>query len=204
MSTPAAYEDWVIVPRIAIELPVELPAPDGFDPADPATWPVVHGRLEYVDGRLLYMPPCGGDQQRTAAGVVKDIAFWCDAHVEFVPGSNEAGMMLGDVVRGADAAIWRVRDVGPSAPGFHRTPPVLAIEIAGKDEPAEGLLEKAVWYLDHGVEVVWVLIPATRTVLIRTPEGTTRVGPGERIPLHPSLPGLEPLVDDLFRFVTRG
>src|SRR5262249_47348486 len=43
----------------SIRFPVELDIPAGFDPGDPATWPRVEGRLEYVAGKLLYMPPCG-------------------------------------------------------------------------------------------------------------------------------------------------
>jgi len=42
---------------------VELDPPLGFDPARLEAWPAVEGRLRWVEGRLLYMPPCG-DRQR--------------------------------------------------------------------------------------------------------------------------------------------
>jgi Uma2 family endonuclease len=112
-------------------------------------------------------------------------------------------MMLGEEVRAADAAMWRLEDVGPSTPGLRRVPPVLAVEIAGKDEPLESLLEKATWYLDRGVEVVWILVPSTEKAVVRTTAGTTEVRAEERLPPHPSLPGLTPRVSDLFRFLRR-
>src|SRR5437773_12402391 len=51
----------------SVRFPVELTPPDGFDPARLETWPRVAGRLEWVRGRLLYMPPCGDRQQYTVA-----------------------------------------------------------------------------------------------------------------------------------------
>ena len=49
-------------------------------------------------------------------------------------GTNEAGMRLGDDSRGADAAIWRRAKGDTYDGGFQRMPPVLAVEVAGRDE----------------------------------------------------------------------
>jgi len=188
------YADITVVPRMAVVLPLALPVPEGFEPERPETWPVVEGRLEYVDGRLEYMPPCGEIQQRVTSDVVYQLRRWTEGHSEFVVGTNEAGMILGGEVRGADAAVW---PNAPARPGFARTPPLLAVEVIGKDETVEMLLEKARWYLAHGVEVVWTVEPTTRTVHVTTASGTVAVQ--DRLPAHPSLPGLGPLVADLFR-----
>jgi Uma2 family endonuclease len=204
MAAPTAYLDWTPVPRVAIELPLLLPPPDGFEPGDVSTWPLVNGRLEYVDGRLLYMPPCGDEERDTVSDVVVELGSWARSHPGFVVGTNEAGVMLGRDVRGADAAVWRRDAAGPHTGGFRKVPPLLVVEVSGKDEPPAKLLEKADWYLRHGVEVVWVLVPSSRSVIVKTPSGSTEVGPGSRLPAHPALPGLEPLVDDLFRQVSRG
>ena len=100
------YEETIPVPR-AIRFPVELIPPEGFDPERLETWPKVEGRLEYVNGRLLYMPPCGDMQQDTVADVVGVLLQWVRAHPGFVVSTNEAGMLLHGGARGADAAIWR-------------------------------------------------------------------------------------------------
>src|SRR5947208_7848377 len=72
-----------------VRFPVELTPPDGFDPARLETWPRVEGRLEWVGGRLLYMPPCGDRQQYTVADVVATLIIWVRAHPEFAVGTNE-------------------------------------------------------------------------------------------------------------------
>ena len=53
-------------------------------------------------------------------------------------------------------AVWRQR---PQRWGFRRQPPVLAVEVAGQDEDADTLREKARWYLGQEVPVVWIVLP---------------------------------------------
>ena len=69
LPVAARYEETITAPR-TVRLPVELLPPDGFDPARLETWPSVAGRLEFFEGRLLYMPPCGDVQQDTVTDVV--------------------------------------------------------------------------------------------------------------------------------------
>ena len=197
-------EEMTVVPRSAVRFPLPMPTPEGFVVSEPSRWPAVAGRLEYVEGRLLFMPPCGDEQQQTAVDVVTELNLWRRAHPDFVVGGNEAGMLLGGEVRAADAAVWRRVDVGDATGGFPRVAPLLAVEVAGQDERTVDLAEKARWYLAHGVLVVWILDPRARTVAVL--EGGTRqdLGLGGAIPAHAALPGLAPRVDDLFRQVTGG
>ncbi|HEY8079201.1 MAG TPA: Uma2 family endonuclease [Labilithrix sp.] len=194
MAATNPYADITVVPRIAIKLPLPLPIPTGFVPERPETWPVVEGRLEYVDGRLEYLPPCREIQQRVVTDVVYQLRRWTEGHPGYVVGTNEAGMLLGGEVRGADAAIW---NAAPPGPGYARTPPILAVEVLGKDETLEMLLDKALWYLDHGVEVVWTVDPASRRVHVTTRAGTSEIA--DVVPEAAALPGLAVRVADLFR-----
>ena len=62
MARPAPDDidgDWL---PGTVRYPVELVPPEGFDPARVETWPRIDGRLEWVEGRLLFMPPCGERQ----------------------------------------------------------------------------------------------------------------------------------------------
>jgi len=124
---------------------------------------------------------------------------WQRAHPEFSVGTNEAGMRLGEDSRGADAGVWRQR---PQRWGFRREPPVLAVEVAGQDEDADALREKARWYLAQEVPVVWVVLPGEREVIVVTSAGETRHAIGEQLPMRQELPGLQPQVADLFRQVS--
>jgi len=191
-------EDVVRVPA-SVRFPVELVPPDGFDPARLETWPRVEGRLEWVGGRLLYMPPCGEMQQATVTDVVVVLGLWQRTHPEFSVGTNEAGMRLGEDSRGADAGVWRQR---PQRWGFRREPPVLAVEVAGQDEDADALREKARWYLTQEVPVVWIVLPGQREVIVVTSAGERHHAIGEQLPVHEALPGLQPQVADLFRQVS--
>src|SRR5439155_6779858 len=114
-------EETIPVPR-TVRFPVELVPPDGFDPVRLETWPRVAGRLEWVGGRLLYMPPCARLQWVTVADLVTTLGNWGRRHPEFEVGTNEAGMALAGAVRAADAAVWRRAGLGADS-GFARVPP---------------------------------------------------------------------------------
>lgn len=193
-----AYEDTITLPR-ALRFPVELIPPEGFDPARLETWPRVDGRLEYVDGRLLYMPPCGDAQQDTTTDVVIALGHWVREHrADFILGTNEAGMRLRGQTRAADAAVWRRSDVRERTGGLRHQPPVLAVEVAGRDDTEDHLLDKARWYVASGVAVVWLVFPDSREVVVVTEAGESRVISGEAIPPHPGLPELHVEVAALF------
>ncbi|MBI2898307.1 MAG: Uma2 family endonuclease [Deltaproteobacteria bacterium] len=191
----------VVLGRGSLRFPVELRPPRGFAPEDPGTWPSVEGRLEFVGGRLLYMPPCGDTQQAVAPDVIHVLKKWAEAHPEFSVGGNEAGMCLRGEIRGADAAIWRRGDLPPPSGKYRSVPPVLAVEVAGEDDDEDetALRSKARWYFDHGVIVAWLVLPRTREVVVLEPAGKDRrYHSGERLEESPSLPGLVPRVEDFF------
>jgi Uma2 family endonuclease len=192
-----SYEETITLPR-AVRFPVELRPPRGFDPERLETWPDVPGRLEYLEGRLLFMPPCGDEQQDTVTDVVITLGTWVRAHRDFVLGTNEAGMRLNGATRAADAAIWLKSDAGPRTGGLRRRPPVLAVEVAGEDESEEALRAKAAWYLDAGVARVWLVVPSSRTVIVVGTRGESRHGLGDSLPPIDELPGLSPSVSEFF------
>jgi Uma2 family endonuclease len=201
MARPAPSEpdDEAIPVPASVRFPVELTPPPGFDPARPETWPRVEGRLEWVEGRLLYMPPCARLQRETVADVVATLVLWSRARPGFTVGTNEAGMRLGDDTRAADAGVWRRSDPGARHAGLSRAAPVLAVEVGGRNEGEAELREKARWYRQVGVPVVWLLLPEEHVVIVITRAGDRVHRVGERLPAEPELPGLEPLVDELFR-----
>jgi len=205
MSVAAKYQDTVMLPG-AVRFPVELVPPEGFDPGRLETWPIVAGRLEYVDERLLYMPPCGDIQQEVITDVVIALGLWLRSQQGkgFVLGSNEAGMRLGGSTRAADAAIWRRADIGRRTGGLRRQPPVLAVEVGGQDDTEAMLREKAHWYIDAGVSLVWLVVPDQKVTLVIEGGRETRCGFGDRLPEHPRLPGLSPKVADFFVQVSEG
>jgi Uma2 family endonuclease len=145
----ASGRECLHLPRGAVRFPIELRMPEGFCAEDLSTWPDLAGRLEFVAGRIQYLPPCGDMQQPVCTDVTTVLGNWVRTHPDFVVGSNEAGMLLGVEVRAADAAVWRRSDTGPPAGKLRRVAPVLAVEVAGEDEGEQELRDKGRWYLDH-------------------------------------------------------
>lgn len=186
-----------------VVFPVEIAKPPGFEPERPSTWPDEDGRLELVRGRLLYMPPTGRNQSHTAVDVAVELAAWATTHAEFTIASNEAGMKLGSDVRAADVAVWRVEDLPREADRVAHVPPLLAVEIVGRDDTEASLRDKAAWYLESGVATVWILIPSTRTVIVLEQDGERVFGAGETLPAPRALADLTPRVDACFRQVAR-
>ena len=200
MAEPAVKlldDDAVLLRRTGVRFPVEL-RPLGLVGADYLTWPAVEGRLEWVQGRLLYMPPCADIQQDVTVDVVHVLRSWSEARPSFVVGGNEAGMKLGQDIRAADAAVWRRADVGPSTGRLRHVPPVLAVEVAGQDEDEHALREKAAWYVRHGVAVVWLILPESREVIVIRADAESRYARAAQLPEDPRLPGLAPTVDRFF------
>ncbi len=105
------------------------------------------------------MPPSGDVQQDVSVDTVYVLRSCSEAQPDFVVGGNEAGMLLGNETRGADAAVWLTADAGKRTGKFRRVPPVLAVEVAGEDEGEEELRAKASWYHEHGVALVWIVLP---------------------------------------------
>ena len=145
------------------------------------------------------MPPCGGIQQGVSVSVVGILDRWQEEHPDFFVGGNEAGMILGADVRGAEGAVWPREAVLPLTGRYIRVPPILAVEVGGREEGEPELRAKAQWYLGHGVAVVWLVLPKTRDVVVVTASGETRHAVGDRLPPHPALPGLAPSVERFFR-----
>jgi Uma2 family endonuclease len=204
MAAPAVQilSDDSRIGLIGVRFPVELRV-EGSDPSQPSTWPSLEGRLEYVGGRLLYMPPCADYQQDVAVDVAYVLRSWSEPRPEFIVGGNEAGMKLGQDLRAADVAVWRAADAGARRGRVRSVPPVLAVEIAGEDEEERVLRDKALWYLEHGVAVVWLVLPETREVVVIMASGERRFGRTDRVDAHEMLPGLEPEVARFFAQLDR-
>ncbi|MCI0570198.1 MAG: Uma2 family endonuclease [Myxococcaceae bacterium] len=192
-------EELIRLPRALTRFPVELVPPRGFRPHRLETWPRMDGRMEWVGGRLLYMPPTGESQAGTVSDVNLVVGLWGRKHPEVFVGTNEPGMLLGEDVRAADVAVWKRSDTRGGGHQLLRRPPILAVEVAGRDESEAALTAKARWYLRNGVQVVWLVLPDSQEVVVMRPRRSSRHRVGEVVPAHPALPGLTPAVAEFFR-----
>lgn len=196
-AADADDEGYVVVPG-SVRFPVQLRIDDSFDPLDVRTWPEVEGRLEYVEGRLLFMPPSGQEQGAVTLSASGVLAKWLETHREFRGATLEIGITLGGETRGAAAALWRKGQAASVDKTTLRFAPLLVIEVAGRDEGEPELRTKARWYLSHGVRVVWLVLPDAREVVVLREDAEWRYATGDALPEQPELPGLTTAVAELF------
>ena len=79
------------------------------------------------------------------------------------------------------------------------TPPDLAVEIASPGQSAREVLERARWFVDHGVRAVLLLQPRDRSARVVRPDGDTGRLQGDAVvDLGDVLPGFSFVVRELF------
>jgi hypothetical protein len=110
----------------------------------------------------------------------------------FVPERLDSWPRVSGRLEYFEGALWYI------PPGLRRVPPVLAVEVAGVDDTAGLLRDKAAWYLERGVEVVWLVFPDERRVEVIARDGSTIFEHDATLAPHAGLPGLAPRVRDLF------
>lgn len=203
LDVGSTEKEYLRFPVDALTFPMELRPPDGFDPDDLETWPEVDGSLEYVDGRLLYMPPAGERQGVTQTDVGFVLASWQRDHPGFEVCMGDIGIKLARDIRGADAAVWRRADLGPMTGGVITRPPILAVEICGRFQTEAVQRAKSSWYLRHGVRLVWIVLPKEREVVVLEGDRETRYRRGDTIAETAELPGLRAQVNELFSQLDR-
>jgi Uma2 family endonuclease len=89
---------------------------------------------------------------------------------------------------------------GDKAPKGHITiAPDLAVEVVSPGDPLSLIETKVAEYRSAGVKLIWVIVPETRTVLIRRLDGScAEVGATGQLSGEDVLPGFTCAVADLF------
>ena len=82
---------------------------------------------------------------------------------------------------------------------FLWTAPDLAVEVLSPDQPAGPFAHKLLFYLRHGVRLVWVIDPETRTIHVYRPDEDVQIlRPGDTLAGEDVLPGFSVSVEALF------
>lgn len=88
--------------------------------------------------------------------------------------------------------------VGRSNDGFLHIAPDLVIEVLSPGQNAARFSAKIRFYLVHGVRLVWVIDPRTRTITVFVPDGDERVlRSGDTLDGGDLLPGFNVPVDEI-------
>jgi Uma2 family endonuclease len=170
---------------------------------------VPDGKTELVRGELRVTPPPGAPHGTAATNLVVMLAVHVRAH--------GLGRVFGDsfgyelvrlprTVRVPDASFVRAERLPPEGigPGLLKFAPDLAIEVLSPSESASELEEKLDDYLFSGTQLVWVVDPVRRTVMIVPADAPVRwLREGDSLDGGMVITGFTCLVSEIFEGLAR-
>jgi Uma2 family endonuclease len=161
-------------------------------------------RYEVVEGEPREMAPTGG----VHGGSEALVSFVLVRHLVDHPiGRVATGEVLcrlkrnPDTARAADVALIRNERLpnGRLPVGPFEGAPDLVVEIVSPGDTFESVLQKVFDWLEAGAAIIWLLLPATRGVMIWRPDGASPELRGDaEVDAEPILPGFRCRVRELF------
>lgn len=128
---------------------------------------------ELVNGRVVPTMPTGDEHGDVEAELLTRLRVYGKETGRGRAVGGEVGIYIcrnPDTVRAADVVfISKERDLRPRAKGYFETAPELVVEVLSPDDRMSRVKEKLRDYFSAGVQVVWVVDPTLRRVLIHRP-----------------------------------
>jgi Uma2 family endonuclease len=162
-------------------------------------------RFEWIDGQLREKPPMGAKANRVATILACHLnAFARERHLGMVF-TQECGYQIfpGDPrkLRKPDVSfIPRGRLPDDHPPDGHVTvPPDLEVEVVSPNDEAEEIDRRVSDYLSAGVQIIWIIYPATRSVwVVRRDGSAARLTEAQELSGEDVLPGFTCPIRTLF------
>ena len=138
----------------------------------------VHGEL--IRGVLHETMPPGERHGVYTAKLTIRLGVFVEQHELGEITAGDAGVWIErdpDTVRGPDIAFFSAERIGtgPLLPGYSIAIPDLVVEIVSPNDKSHEVYDKARMWLSHGVRMVWVVNPETRTVDVHQPRQAIEV-----------------------------
>ena len=162
----------------------------------------LQGIWELVDGEPIELSPAAGRSGWISGNVYRLLA----SHVRqselgwaFPP---ETGFVLFEdrqTVRSPHAAVVRSHRLAELPDSFVPMAPDLAVEVLSPSDRMADALAKVAMYLQAGTLLVWLVNPATRTVVVfRSEADSETLGETDALDGDDVLPGFNVLVAEIF------
>jgi Uma2 family endonuclease len=159
-------------------------------------------RLELVRGEVVVMPSPKGPHGLRCSKINRLLGNYVEAKKLGWVTCNDTGVILGrdpDTLRGPDVAFWSMTRQPREPEGYFEVPPDIAVEVLSPDDRRKEVRDKIKDYLSHGVKLVWLVDPETRTVTVyRESFRGTELDETDTLDGGDVLPGFSCQVSDLF------
>ena len=134
-----------------------------------AALPLGEMRSELIEGVLHTMPPAFEDHSESTARLTIILGHFVLTHDLGTMYAAETGFLIArnpDTVRAPDIAFTRKERVSSDSPAPRWVPviPDLVVEVASSGDRPSELRQKAAMWLEAGVRLVWVALPAQRLI----------------------------------------
>jgi Uma2 family endonuclease len=135
-------------------------------------------KYELVKGELLEMTPPGGKHGNIALKIGSLLYDFVKSE-KFGEVMVETGFRLAtqpDTVRAPDVSFLSVERIPSDGlpDGYISGAPDLAVEIVSPHDTASDIQDKVQDYLTYGTQLVWVVYPQQRLVLVHHADGTSQ------------------------------
>jgi Uma2 family endonuclease len=161
-------------------------------------------RYELVGGTVLETPPAGGERGYVAGSVLYRLrAFLEEQRLGGALFAAETGFRIlrdPDTVRAADVAyVAQARLAEARVPGYPELGPDLVVEVVSPSDTASDIQDKVDDWLRAGVQLVWVLYPASQSAMVYRADGAAcLLHADDDLDGEPVLPGFACRLADLF------
>jgi len=158
--------------------------------------------FELDRGEVIELPPPLKIHGAVCANAVRILGNYTFARRKGYVTGNDSGVILErepDTVRGPDVALYEDANKFADLHPKYGEVPRLAVEVLSPDDKAKHVNRKITDYLSHGVDLVWLIDPESRTVTVyRRDRGPVVVRDNEELTGDDVLPDFQCKVADFF------
>lgn len=165
--------------------------------------PTDGSRQELIRGVVNSMPPPGTYHGVCCARLARRLGTHAEENNLGHVASNDSGFITErdpDTVRGPDLSFWSLERL-PQLPaeGYVAVVPDLVVEVVSPSDVFARISKKVEHYLRHQVNLIWVVLPAERSVTVyRLGREQRTLGDAETLTGEEVLPGFSCPVAALF------
>ena len=160
-------------------------------------------RSELIRGELCEMPPPSGEHSEIAGRLVSLLRAVA-ANEQRGRVFTDGGVIVDrdpDTVRAPDVSLFLTERLSPTerVTGYFEVAPSLVVEVKSPSDRVNQLHDKALMWLNAGVDMVWVVLPDTRSVdIYRSDTETVTVAEPDTLDGGDVLPGFRCDLADIF------
>ncbi|GBC99080.1 hypothetical protein HRbin17_01601 [bacterium HR17] len=140
------------------------------------------GKVELVDGEVIFMPPAGLEQGGISADLLTRLNNYVRRHKLGRVFDAQTGFRPHNNMRAPDIAFVSKERLPQKLPkGFLQVAPDLVVEVFGPHETVGDYEGKVQEYLSWGVRLIWLVDPNTQTVTVIRQNGERKTLKGNDV-----------------------